>query len=204
MLAVRRTGNRRTSKLCRMPSNHKGAFAQVPRRAQPMIRFEPKPVGDPMSTKKKFAKRTPKSQSEKAADKKSDALEKAGTAIIAGRNPKSPPPVTPAQAVEILREARQIDSTIRALDNQIESLREEFKEMKAEREKLVLKLRMEVRDSDQGRFTFEAPGSASAREGDIEDGGALDELENASKADDDIEPAADRHPRGGKKARADQ
>jgi hypothetical protein len=116
--------------------------------------------------KKSARKPAPKSQSEKAAEKRSKALERAGTSIIDGkpekakkilaaqkkRESKKP---TAKQAVEVLSEAHALETQITSLDHKIEGIKEEYKELKALREKLLGRLRSEVRDMGQGRLPFQ-------------------------------------------------
>ena len=114
-------------------------------------------------------KKRPKSQSDVAREKKSDALDRAGTAILEGdptraeqilddqaRRETEPP--SPEQAVEVLSEARTIENQLTAIELKIDSVKEHYKELKAQRDKLVIRLRSEVRDMGQGRLPFEASG----------------------------------------------
>lgn len=112
-------------------------------------------------------KSSPKSQSEKAADKKSKALERAGTAVIDGKPKKAEKILdaqkkgaakkpSAAQAVEVLHEAHTIEAQVTAMDFKIESASEHLKSLKSQREVLVDKLRSEVRDMGQGRLPFQS------------------------------------------------
>jgi hypothetical protein len=115
--------------------------------------------------KKSARKAPPKSQSEKVAEKKAKALERAGTSIIDGkpkkaekilaaqkkRESKKP---TAKQAVEVLSEAHALETQITSLDHKIDGIKEEYKELKALREKLLGRLRSEVREMGQGRLPF--------------------------------------------------
>lgn len=118
-----------------------------------------------MTTTKTTRKPAPKSQSEKAAAKKSKALERAGSAIIDGK-PEKAKKVLDAQkrretkrpnakqAVEVLSEAHTIEAQITALDHKIDGAKENLKGLNAQRETLLGRLRSEVRDMGQGRLPF--------------------------------------------------
>ena len=116
-------------------------------------------------------KPAPKSQSEKAEERRARAkearLENAGTAVLEG-NPKKAEKIiadgkkreakkpTAAQAVEILSAAHTLEMQITALDHKIDGVKEEYKELKARRETLFGQLRTEVRDMNQGRLPFQS------------------------------------------------
>lgn len=123
---------------------------------------------------RKFTIRTPKSQSEKARDKadaaKSGRLERAGTALINGKPAKAkklvekkPKPLTGAQACEIVAESQTIERQLVAVEHKIDGVKEEYKELKAEREKLLHRLREEIRHADQGRLQFGGPLPTTAK-----------------------------------------
>lgn len=117
-------------------------------------------------------KSAPKSQSEKAADKKSKALERAGTAVLEGKPAKAeriinakPKKPSAAQAAEVLAEAHTIESQLTQMDIKIESAAEHLKSLKSSRELLVDKLRSEVRDMGQGRLPFQSGLAKGTRNG---------------------------------------
>lgn len=142
-------------------------------------------------------KSAPKSQSEKAADKKSKALERAAAAVIEGKPAKAkkildakPKKPSAAQAAEVLAEAHTIESQLTQMDIKIESAAEHLKSLKSSRELLVDKLRSEVRDMGQGRLPFQSglakdkkKGAAEAKGPDpvqaaVEGKSTLDAMEN--------------------------
>src|SRR5688572_7553984 len=116
----------------------------------------------------------PQSQSEKARDKaeaaKSKQLDRAGTALLDGKPSKAkkileakPKPLSAAQAVQIVSEAKSVEMRLTAVEHRIDGLKEEYKEAKAEREKLIAQLRSEVRDAHQGRLPFTDVPAAPAK-----------------------------------------
>jgi len=110
-------------------------------------------------------RRKPRSQSEIATERKSKALERAGTAVLDGkpakakriaaaqkkRETKKP---SPRQAAEVLGEAHALEQQITALDLKIDGYKEAYKQAKSQREALLNRLRGEVRDMGQGRLPF--------------------------------------------------
>lgn len=116
-------------------------------------------------------KPSPKSQSEQAEDRRTRAkesrLERAGTAVLEGKPAKAEKILddgkkkeskkpSPKQATEILSEAHTIEMQLTAIEHKIDGIKEEYKELKAQREVLVGRLRSEVRDLGQGRLPFQA------------------------------------------------
>jgi predicted nucleic acid-binding Zn-ribbon protein len=114
---------------------------------------------------------SPKSQSEQAEERRTRAkearLEQAGTAVLEGKPGKAKKILaaekkqeskkpSPKQATEILSEAHTIEMQLTAIEHKIDGIKEEYKELKAQRERLVGRLRMEVRDMGQGRLPFQA------------------------------------------------
>lgn len=149
--------------------------------------------------KKKFAKRTPKSQSEKAADKKSKALERAGTAIIEGKRAKAEEIIKPkvkklskkqreAGAALLVADLRVKLTTIRALDFEIEVAKTRYAKLKKERDQKNAELLQELGDSAQGRLPFEEK-PRSTKDVDAAVKGANEPAKDGAPADPAI-PAA--------------
>lgn len=157
---------------------------------------------------RKFA---PKSQSEKAADRKSKALDRAGTAVLEGKPDKAKKIVEKAkkgkkpserQASAVLAEIHSLEMQVTALDHKIEGVKEHYKELKSTRERLISRIRGEARDMGQGRLEFDnekpktggaaegaAPANAEGKEPDskAKDGATDDVIDRELGGDDGLE-----------------
>lgn len=108
-------------------------------------------------------KSAPKSQSEKAADKKSKALERAGTAIIDGKPEKAakilkgkkPKKLKEASARELVADLRVKLAAIRMMDLQVDTAKHNYASLVKRRAQATAELLQELGESAQGRLPFE-------------------------------------------------
>jgi hypothetical protein len=175
------------------------------------------------STKKKsrtVSYERPQSQSDKAREKaeaaKSKQLDKAGTALLDGKPDKTkkimekkPKPLTSAQRDAVLEEARTDAHRLRLLSIEIASKSEHLKELRAEENRLELKLRTDLLEADQGRLGFKEvhpgteratvgkdtkkdKGKADAKPavGEVSVGQVIDELDRELSGGSDLDEAA--------------